>query len=299
MTGRVDGDRGMEHIVEQCLLGPRIPGTEAQSACRDWIACELGKLGMKVRIESFDVRLPLLEKDVPAYNIWGMCCADRPASPTLMITAHWDTRPYADMDPDVSRQRRPFDGANDGASGVALALELMNSLKDSPLADNIVVVFWDAEDSGINDDPQSWALGSSYAADHSPAWIDQVVLGVNLDMVAGSDLSLVREGYSVGSAPGIVKDIWELGEAMAPDLFEQAGTRWIYDDHVPWIRKGVPFVNIIGLPYRQWHTTRDVPSSCSSDNLERLGNVILNFILYGDWSRHDGNPGNMPMNRID
>jgi glutaminyl-peptide cyclotransferase len=284
-SGQIDGLRAMEHIKQQCRFGPRIPGTKAHLSCRDWIAGQLEKLDLKVRIEPLEVTLPCTGNRTTAFNIWGTCKNDRPASPTLMISAHWDTRPFADRDPNTTRRRETLAGANDGASGVALALELFNGLKQSPFSDNIVLVFWDVEDAGNYKDPRSWALGSAHAAGQPPDWINQVVLGINLDMVAGRDLYLAREKFSMDSAPDIVRDIWALGGTLAPNLFDPDNIRQVQDDHVPWINAGIPYVDIIGIPYRHWHTTRDTPANCSSEILEGVGNVLLNYVLYGDWPR--------------
>jgi hypothetical protein len=272
-----DGERAMELIYDQCNLGARIPGTPAHKAGQEWIKDQLKKRGLTVREQPFKVRLPLSGKDADACNVWGLPSADPPTSPTVILSAHWDTRPWADKDP--SGNNPTLLGANDGASGVAMMLELARELRQTSLRDHLVFAFWDAEDAGIDTQEDSWALGARYAAAHPPAWEKGVVLGINLDMVGGEDLKLYPETFSMNSAPWAVKGLWTLGQGLAPDLFPMAPAQAVTDDHLPWVNRGVPFIDLVGMNYRYWHTAGDRPEHCSAKVLEAVGNAVANFLL--------------------
>jgi hypothetical protein len=283
-----DGERAMELVRAQCALGPRVPGTEAHRRERDWLIAQLKGLGMTAWPQSFETRLPLTGQRVQVWNVWGLPRPDGPAAPAVIVSAHWDTRPWADREPGGGASSML--GANDGASGVAMALELARDLRTGPLRERLVLAFWDAEDAGTPDDAESWALGARHAAANPPPWIARVVLGINLDMVAGEDLRLRRESSSAQSAPVAVQTLWKLGMALAPGRFTDGPPVQIVDDHLPWIRAGLPYVDIIGYPFRHWHTSGDAPDHCSAEVMSQVGGVVLEYLRGSDWSRQGRAP---------
>ncbi|MCE5231129.1 M28 family peptidase [bacterium] len=280
--GGFDAELAGRWIREQCAYGPRVPGTPAHENCRKWIGERLRELGMTVQEQEFATSLPLTRQAARACNIWGLPSKDGPTSPALIISAHWDTRPFADSDP--SGTKPPMLGANDGAAAVAMALGLYKALGDSPLKKHIVLAFWDAEDAGMSgpDNEWTWAVGARYAAAHRPAWIKRVRLGINIDMPAGSDLSLKREMFSEKSAPWAVDEIWRIGHDLAPNRFSDEALSTT-DDHRPWIDAGVPYVDLIGWPYAYWHTAGDTPEHCDPKAMRALGEVLDFFIRNGGW----------------
>lgn len=285
-TGRaaaLDGDRMIDLTWQQCKLGPRVPGTPAHEAGRQWIMGQIKALGMNVREEPLTATLALSGQTVPACNLWGLPAADGPTSPALILSAHWDTRPWADHDP--AGGQRPMDGANDGAAAVAAVLELARVLRATSLAPHVAIAFWDAEDAGLNNNNDSWALGAQYAAAHPPAWIGRVRLGINLDMVAGEDLQLYPETWSRQIAPTAVEDLWRIGTRMAPGIFRTDDERMVVDDHLPWVRRGTPFIDLVGINYRYWHTTRDNPQNCSARVLGAVTDVVYNYLMQGGWKK--------------
>lgn len=279
----LDGDRMIEMTWEQCKLGPRVPGTPAHEAGKQWIIGQIKALGMTVSEEPFPATLALSGKSVQACNLWGLPSADGPTSPALILSAHWDTRPWADHDP--AGGQRPMDGANDGAAAVAAVLELARALRQTALAPHVAIAFWDAEDAGLNHDTDSWALGAQYAAAHPPAWIGRVKLGINLDMIAGEDLQLFPETWSRQAAPQAVDQLWRVGSRMAPAIFRTDNERTVVDDHLPWVRRGVPFIDLVGINYRHWHTTRDTPQNCSPRILGAVTDVVYNYLMQGGWKK--------------
>ena len=274
----------MAAIERQCEFGPRIPGSEGHAACRQWISQQIAEIGLTLWEQPFAARLAMNGAEAKASNLWGLPrgvaddSTDAATGPPLIIlSAHWDTRPWADQEP-AGRPTRPFLGANDGGSGVALALELARSLKDTPLFDQIVLVFFDAEDSGIQNVDESWCLGSQFAAANLPEWIGRVRLGINLDMVAGRGMKLYRESYSQEAQPGAMNRLWRIGRDLSPDIFVDATRGAIIDDHLAFIRAGVPFIDLIGLPYPYWHRLGDRPERCDPEVMRRLGMVLKEFI---------------------
>ncbi len=272
-----DATRAMRMIREQCALGPRVPGTAEHAAGRGWIVARLEEMGMSVREEPFSVELPLTGVTVQGVNIWGLPAEDGPASPALILSGHWDTRPWSDRDMDQPRE--PVIGANDGASGVAAALELARVLRETEWRDHLVLAFWDVEDAGRYGGRElDWGLGSRHAAQHPPAWIDRVGLGINLDMVAGADMVMPRELHSVGAAPEVVEEIWRIGKDFHPTRFTNASYE-VLDDHYHWITlRGMKYVDLIGWPYAQWHTTQDTPEHCSEESLMAVGEVVETYL---------------------
>ncbi len=281
-----DGERALELIRGQCALGPRVPGTAAHEAGRQWIGEQLRGLGLEVVEQPFETVLPLTGQRVRAVNIWGVPAGDGPTSPALVLSAHWDTRPFADSDP--SGRNPPMLGANDGGSGVAMALELYRALGEAGPRDQVALMFFDAEDAGIERDHATWALGARRAAADPPDWIDRVALGINLDMVAGAELVLRREVYSERAAPAAVEELWRLGRQMAPARFSNQSIGPITDDHLPWIESGRAWINLIGFPYEHWHTAADGPENCSAATMQAVGEVVLRTIRRGGWRTGGG-----------
>ncbi|MBI1785791.1 M28 family peptidase [Candidatus Sumerlaeota bacterium] len=277
-----DSGRAMADIRTQCNFGARVPGTSAHAACRDWIKGEMEKAGLKVMVQDFKTTLPLTAKRALASNIWGFPAApeDMKSSeaPLMVLSAHWDTRPVADRDAPEKMRMGAFLGANDGAAGVAVILGIARAIKDAPLAGSVVVVFFDAEDSGIESRSETYCLGAQYAADHLPDWFKRVRLGVNLDMIGGKDLQLRREAHSEKSAPDPTRRLWRIGRDLAPEIFLDATVGETTDDHVPFIQKGVPYMDLIGWGYPQWHRLGDLPAACDPRVMHQVATVLMEFI---------------------
>ncbi len=281
---RFDGERALKSIEAQCGFGPRIPGTAAHERTRLWIKAELEAVGRVVWEQPFAARLALTGASIQGWNLWGLPAGWdaqdpdlREGPPLILLSGHWDTRPSADNELFESR-RLPFPGANDGGSGVAVILELARAVRDESWADRVVLAFWDAEDSGVAGDEASWCLGSRHAANHPPAWLSRLHLGVNLDMVGGKGLRLSRELHSLRSQPGPVGRLWTLGRRHAPSIFSRETIGPMLDDHVPFLQAGFPYIDLIGLPYPYWHRLGDAPDQCDAEVMAQLGEVLIRFI---------------------
>jgi len=270
---RFDQDRAFSDLVRQTEFGPRVPGTPAATACAQWLTDQLRGLSDSVRTESFSAYVPLVDDTLKFTNIvahFGPVGGKR-----VLLGAHWDTRPYADMDPDTALRRRSFDGANDGASGVAVALELARALADAPPPVGVDIVLFDGEDLGRHAHDEEWCLGSTHFAGNNPL---PYRYGVIVDMVGATGLQLRREEYSYRHAKAVQDRIWAIATELGSGVFIDALGEMVYDDHVPFLMKGIPTVDLIDIRYPQWHTSHDTADKCSAASLGAVGQVLLQLI---------------------
>jgi glutaminyl-peptide cyclotransferase len=197
------------------------------------------------------------------------------ANPHYVLLAHYDTRPVADSDPDPLNRSRPILGANDGASGVAVLMELADVL---PVEAKVVtmLLFVDAEDSG-NYNGWDWIVGSTYFVNNlTPSQKSTIRAVVLLDMIGDSSLQLPRERTST---PDLVDVIWQTAaDFNYEDVFLDAPGPYLIDDHRPFLDAGIPAVDIIDFTYPFWHTLEDTPNKCSASSLEIVGRVVEAFM---------------------
>ena len=286
-------------LEAQCDFGPRNPGSAGHAACGDWLQAQLEALAgaEHVHVQPFVSRTPM-GGPFNFRNFLAIFGADKPGDP-LLLGAHWDTRPIADEDPDPRNRNTPILGANDGASGVAVLLELGRLLKERPAPFPVMIAFFDAEDSGmsgVRDFPYSgYCIGSNYMAGNWPAGFPHPARMILLDIVGTDERRNPRlqgegeiggpefklEGYSLGSAPGLVNEIWTAAERLGHGAFRRVAGGHIIDDHLPFIERGIPAVNIIHFRPAEWHTVDDTPEHCSPDTLFQVGDTLVEVI----WGR--------------
>lgn len=275
-AGGVDADRVIRDATVQCEFGPRIPGTLAHRKARDWIRAELEALGMDVFVQEFQAVLALTGRRTTAWNLWAVPSGTQQGD-LILLSAHWDTRPFADEEPRGSREYA-FPGANDGAASVAFVLEILRQAQGTPLEDHLAAAFFDAEDSGVQGQSDSWCIGSQYGAAHPPAWMERVTLGINIDMIASPGVELRREGWSEASAPEAMDRLWRIGRDLAPRTFLNQPRPKVMDDHVPFVQKGYRYINLIGLPNPHWHRRSDTPENLDARSISQVGQVLLEFL---------------------
>ena len=256
-----DGEVALAHVRAQCDLGFRPSGSPAGWATGDYIISSLEEQGWAVQTQEFVYR------DTPVRNIVGALGE----GPVIILGAHYDTRRSADLeDPSV-----PVLGANDGASGVAVLLELARVLDRDRLRRRVWLAFFDAEDNGQLDG-WDWCVGSSYMASRLEVTPEAVIV---VDMVGDTDQQLYLER---NSDPALQESLWQLADDLGFGEFFVDEYRWtIYDDHVPFAQMGIPAVDIIDFDYPYWHTTQDTLDRVSADSLERVGLVLEHFIEHG------------------
>jgi hypothetical protein len=270
-----DGDRAFALLRRQCSFGPRSPGSDGHARCFDWITSTCRQLDLETTHQSFLAYVPLMNKTVRLKNIVAIRQRRNPRK--VMLSAHWDTRPVADWEGDPARRRQPILGANDGASGVAVLLELARVLRQQPLDVGLIFVFFDGEDCGERGN-ESFCLGSQYMAEHLP-WAWQFEKGINLDMVGDRDLSIPIEGYSWDQARTLAIVFWEQAAKFYPRAFRTEVGQKIFDDHLPFLNRGKPFIDVIDFDYPYWHTLGDTEDKCSPRSLEQVGRAVERFVL--------------------
>lgn len=271
-----NAERAFKLLERICSFGPRVPGTSAHQQCLAFIKTELMNLGYTVYIQEFEAQPELIGKKVRLYNI--LAYSDPLSTGTIVqISSHWDTRAIAERDPNPSLRNKPIIGANDGASGNAIMLELARVIKLKGGANRVILAFFDGEDQGINQKPDTFCLGSRYLAENYPAFL-RFDIGINLDMVADEDLLIKIEPYSYSAARQLVEEFWDIAQAEYPAHFSREFSPPIYDDHYPFISQGKPYINIIDFDYRWWHTQNDTVENCSPHSLQIIGNTLVRFL---------------------
>jgi len=277
-----DKGNAFRYLVEQCEFGPRNPDSNGYKQCLDYLQKTLSGFADTILLQPFVLDDLVNEKSYDLTNIIARFKVGDPQQ--LLIGAHWDTRPWADEDPDTEKRNDPIIGANDGASGVAVILELARILNASPPPIGITLVLFDGEDMGRSGTPKSYAQGSLAFAKDLP--IEKPDEAIILDMIGDAELHIPIERYSYQQNRQLVKKLWGLAKVLSLDAFESRIEYSIYDDHVPlWAEAKIPAVDIIDFNYpnsytNYWHTTKDLPENCSAESLGQVGTLLVHYI-YG------------------
>ncbi|MEM2141765.1 MAG: M28 family peptidase [Candidatus Thorarchaeota archaeon] len=263
------GENAYAYLLQQCELGPRLPGSVSLQMCRQLIGSILESAGWNVTFQYF------IYRGVNCSNIVAIFGS---SSSHILVGAHYDTRPMADRDPSPEKRTQPVLGANDGASGVAVLLELARCLPVD-VRSSVKLVFFDAEDSG-HLDGWEWIRGSThYVSSLTSSERSQITAMILLDMVGASDLSLLRE---LSSTRSLQNKVWELAHGMGyHNVFIDSWGASILDDHRPFLDAGIPALDIIQhSPFPSyWHTTEDTPDKCSATSLKIVGDVTETFLV--------------------
>lgn len=279
-AAKFNGTKAFEHLKAQVDAGPRIPGQSGMEFTRNLIRTTLKNNGFAVGEQKFTVQSPLLGSMVEGINFYGVYPAG--AKVKYIISAHYDTRPFADQDPDPAKRSLPVPGANDGASGVAALLELSRVIPTQKLPHGVALVFFDVEDHGVSGGPNTaptFALGSDHMAKNLPAELRGFEVGINLDMIGDKELSLPMEGYSLNRVPKVTHDLWNKGAELFPETWIKERGPSIYDDHMPFLARNFQYIDVIDFTYEPWHTTADTVDKCSPQSLEKVGLTVQQFIL--------------------
>ncbi|MBP7497498.1 MAG: M28 family peptidase [Bacteroidales bacterium] len=279
-----DQDSAYNYISQQLSYGARVPNTEAHRKCADYLWTKMNKYADTVIIQKTQVR---------AYNntllqIKNIISSFNPDSKTrIMLCTHWDSRPFADKDPDKSNHTKAVPAANDGASGVAVLMEIARNLKNSPLKIGIDLIFLDAEDYGTYNKDDSWGLGSQYWAKNPHIYGYSARYGILLDMVGAAEATFYMEEYSMTYAPDVVRKIWNMAEILGySDYFINRQIGPITDDHY-FINKysKTPTIDIIHYDYSEhngffkyWHTLKDDINAIDKKTLKAVGQTLLEVI---------------------
>ena len=283
-TNPLDGLRAFRYLEQICALGPRPSGSPGMQQQQELVRKHFETLGGNVTLQRFLAANPLGGAKVPMANViveWHPQRKER-----ILLCAHYDTRPLPDRDPDPAQRRSGvFIGANDGASGVAVLMELAHLMPtlEGPIGVDFLLV--DGEELVYVEgrDPYFW--GSTWFARqyvrqppaHKYRW------GVVLDMVGDRDLQIYQEKYSVSwpDTRPLVKEIWATAARIGVDEFIPRARHIVRDDHLPLRNIGkIPTCDIIDAPfdYPAWHTTMDTPRQCSPSSLAKVGWVVYEWL---------------------
>lgn len=293
------GDSAMAYIKAQCDFGPRVPGSEAHRLCGDYIAAQFAGYGLAVTEQK--ALLTAWNGDrLPMRNIIASLHPE--AKSRLLVTAHWDSRPWADNDPDPANHHTAVMGANDGASGVAVMLEMARTLTSfdgecGVARGDIGIDFicFDCEDYGraqwsdVEDESgETWALGAQHWAQTPHTIPYRAAWGVNLDMVGGREARFLREGFSRHYAPNTVQKVWDLAARLAlTKYFPAQDGGYTTDDHVPVNQRlSIPTIDIV--PHYAdnersafgdtWHTVNDTPENIEKSVLQAVGTLMNTLV---------------------
>ena len=286
-----NADSAYAFCEQQCQFGPRVMNSEAHELCGQWIARKFRSYGLEVVEQKATLRgydgTPLQSTNIIASYKPGV-------APRLLVCAHWDSRPWADNDPDEANHRKPVMAANDGASGVAVMLEAARLLPDS-LGVGIDFVCFDAEDWGIpqwadaEDPGDTWALGAQHWAANPHCDPNTIRFGILLDMVGGQQARFYREGYSMQRAKKVVDKVWKAADVAGySSYFLQEECGWVTDDHVPVNDvAGIPCIDIINhYPTCEqssfgptWHTIHDDMEHIDRQTLKAVGQTLLQVLF--------------------
>jgi hypothetical protein len=283
-------DYAYDFVEKQVSFGPRVPNTRAHELCGDWLEQTLRGYSDTVFVQRTRVRA----FDGTLLNIRNIIGSFRPETANrVLLCAHWDSRPFADYDPEPANHYTPIDGANDGASGVGVLLEIARVLNENPPPFGIDIILFDAEDYGshrnhqVNND-HSWALGSQHWARNPHVTGYDARYGILLDMVGANDATFLHEGFSRMYAPDILRRVWATAQRAGYGHFflDQQGS-YITDDHyyINTIRN-IPTINIIHQDqstdhgfFPQWHTVDDTMENIDRETLKAVGQTVLKVIF--------------------
>ncbi|MDE7387227.1 MAG: M28 family peptidase [Muribaculaceae bacterium] len=284
-------DSAMSYLKAQTDLGPRVPGTEAHSRCAAYLRSTLERLGAD-NVSVQDTTVTAWNGDrLPLHNILARFGSQEGVAPVLLM-AHWDSRPWADSETDETLSSRPIDGANDGASGVAILLEIARQAALNGTKVPVEILLIDGEDYGAHDDESgdetSWCLGTqAWLASDPYAGSQRPRFAVLLDMVGGRGARFHREYISDAYARAIVDMVWHEAAAIGlGDRFVNEAGGAVVDDHLFLNRAGIPAIDIIenqntetGSFNPTWHTLNDTYENIDPTTIGDTGRLVSRLII--------------------
>lgn len=259
-----DGEHAHQDVQTQLAFGPRTPGSTAHAQTVEWMIAELSKNGWTVEVQELEYQ------GQPVRNV---IAKKGSGDPWIILGAHYDSRFFADQDNDPAASQQPVPGANDGASGVAVLLELSRVLPEKlAKASQVWLVFFDSEDQG-NLTGWDWIYGSRAFVEQLSGTPTSMVL---VDMIGDADLNIFQEQ---NSDPELTRQIWESAASLGyQQHFIQQPKFRMLDDHIPFLQKGIPAVDLIDFDYPYWHTSQDTADKVSAASLEMVGKTLIKWL---------------------
>lgn len=257
-----DPAKAYQHVTAQMEFGARVPGSQAHEQTIKYISSELKKSGWSLEIQ---------EVEALGHPVRNIIAKRGNGADWIILGAHYDSRLISDMDMDPELQTFPVPGANDGASGVAVLLEIARVLPKSS-DQEVWIVLFDAEDQG-NIPGWDWILGSRAFVKSLQGKPDAVVV---IDMIGDSNLNVYREE---GSDTQLTSEIWNVAASLGygNSIINEVKHN-ILDDHIPFLEVGIPAIDMIDFDYPFWHTSDDTLDKVSPDSLEIVGKTLLTWL---------------------
>ena len=285
-------DSAYLYCQAQCDFGPRTMNSKAHDDCEKWIISKFESFGMQVTPQ----KAVLKGYDGTSLNSTNIIASYRPdLTDRVLLCAHWDSRPWADNDPDEANWKTPVMAANDGASGVAVMLEIARLLSKDTLQLGVDFICFDAEDWGVpqwnedNFDSDSWALGAQYWSTNLHKNGYRARFGILLDMVGGQGAQFYKETMSVQYANHIVEKVWRAAQVVGyGSMFPSQQGTGVTDDHISVNTKAkIPTIDII--PYYPnceqssfgptWHTVNDDMEHIDKNTLQAVGQTLIQVLF--------------------
>ena len=281
---KFDGKKAFNELVTQVNFGPRICGTAGHDKAEEYLTTKLKQYADLVSDQTFDYTDKHdSTKIYKGVNIVASFNISPDVKTRILLAAHWDSRPFADNDPDSTNQKLPVPAANDGASGVAVLLEMARLFSISEPDVGVDIVLFDLEDIGdaSQDIPKAkrnpFGIGSIMFVNKNPNY--RPAYGILLDMVGDKNLRIPKEVYSVERAKNIVDKVWNAAKDVNATAFKDEEGVPIMDDHIVFLQHNIPVIDLIHTPFPSyWHTISDTPDKCSSESLQQVGNVLVEVI---------------------
>jgi len=256
-----DSARAFGHLRDMVAIGPRVSGTPENVRTRQYIITTLAAIGITATEQPFDAQTPL--GPVKMANIIATLPGTRPER--IILASHFDTKLFREF---------RFVGASDGGSSTAALLELARALKDRPRPFTIELLFLDGEEAVVEWGPSDSTYGSRHyvRAAQTANTLGTIKALILLDMIGDRDLNIRKES---ASTPWLTEIIWAAAHRLGHQRHFLSEITPIEDDHIPFLRAGVPAVDIIDLDYPAWHTANDTLDNVSAQSLQIVGDVVL------------------------
>ncbi len=280
-----DADSAFAFVKAQVDFGPRIPSTEAHARCAAYLLASFKKYGADVseqnsKVSTYDGKTHQLRNIIAKFH--------PEKTKRVLISAHWDSRPFSDQDSDPNNQNKAFEAANDGASGVGVILEMARLIQQKSPNIGVDFILWDIEDYGKSNDQSpnetTWCLGSQHWAKNPTFGTNKPIYAINLDMVGGSNAQFTQDAVSRQYAPDIVSKVWKIADEIGyGNYFINMTSGNIIDDHFWMNQAGVKSIDIIHYSdnsgfYINWHTQLDNMNNIDRNTLKATGQTVLETI---------------------
>lgn len=272
-----DGQNGMQYLEEQVAFGPRVPGSQAWSACRQYLVNHFISNGLAVDSQTFSFFDRYSGSDKELVNIVASYRGGDKNAKALLLVAHWDSRPRADNSVDPLYTDSAIAGANDGASGVAVLMELARMFSERGPQSNVDFLLVDGEDWGKSGDNDLYLLGARHFA--AQGLRDRYRFAIVIDMIGDSSQQIYREGYSERFALELNDYVFQTAAQLGLSTLIDSVKYTVLDDHLALNSGGIPSIVLIDFDYPSWHTVDDTPDKCSAASLETVGKLLA-YVAY-------------------